>query len=117
MDPAGLRCEDGKGLAGPETHALVPGANVGNVFPCVLVKVCQIEFPGHVLNVQVLDKNTAPFSAGNSFFESSHCLGSVHIVQFKASCELNVAGQLLPSFVVLVVEGTTLKLNNTGKSV
>lgn len=119
VNPARVCCEESKSLTGPETLGVAPFCDIGALFLGIGSKVLNIEVPvkGTTFLVQVLLKNAEPLLAVNVLFEGLVDLIGIQCVEVKGGSKLDVTCKLVPCLVMLVLEGTTFKLNNSSESV
>jgi len=93
-------------------------SNVGNVFVHVLVESVHVDSPGESasLSVNVLLEDGSPLLARNSLINSLVNLSLIHLGNFYGFGMLDIRVELLISLVILVIEGSSFKLNNTGEA-
>jgi hypothetical protein len=115
VNPSRVGSEQSKCLSWPKTVALVPGSNVGLVLLHVLPQIIDVEFPLNVSAtvLKVLYENRGPLFAGN--FIIDELLGSSHISlrNIKRFGNINVRCELLIGLIVLMIERSTLKVDNS----
>jgi len=119
VNPARVCCKESKSLTGPETLGVAPFCDIWALFLGIGSKVLDIEVPvkGTTFLVQVLLKNAEPLLAVNVLFEGLVDLIGIQCVEVKGGSKLDVTSKLVPRLVMLVLEGTTFKLNNSSESV
>lgn len=116
VNPAGVVGKHSHGLTGPETAGRP--RNIGGLLLRVLAHSFNVEGPGRsAVKGQVLLKNAVPLGAGNVLIKGLEDVLALHVGNGEAGSEPNVADQLLVGLVVTVLEGTTLKVDNTGEPV
>ena len=118
MNPTRVSCEDGKGLARPETVGLAPDGDIRVELSHVLGKSLQVDFPVRsAANIKVLLEDAGPLVAADVSIDMTHGLGTFKGGKVHLVGKVDVGLQLLVSLVVLVVEGTSFILNDTSESV
>jgi hypothetical protein len=119
MNPSGLLSENCECISWPETVMFVPASNIRLFSLHISPKSINVEFPSCISSLifKILFEDRSPFLACDFIINLFGSLRNLQFVNWNTFSNLDIRFKLLISFVVLMIERSSFKVNYTSASI